>query len=117
MMIKENRYHSTIKSEFKELVGTIVHGGRSVFHLYTIHRLLNLGLLIDFHFKYCLNKTADQYVFIELDLKEHGKVTFRIDTQSDYVNIADELGMNVLEKFYDNFDTGLDDKGKKRSLL
>jgi hypothetical protein len=64
-----------------------------------------------------LNETADQYVFIELDLKEHGKATFRIDTQSDYVNIADEIGMSVLGKFYDSFDTGLDDKGKKRSLL
>ncbi|AMB18625.1 hypothetical protein BH780_gp042 [Bacillus phage Eldridge] len=117
MMIKENKYHSTIKSEFKDLVWSLVFEGRTAYHLYTIHRLLNLGLLIDFQFKYCPNKTADQYVHIELDLKEFGRVTFKINTETDYVVIADDLSIRVLEKFLEDFDTGLDDKAKKRSLL
>lgn len=115
-MIKENKYHGTIKSEFKDLVWNIVHGGRTLFHLYTIHRLLNLGLLIDFQFKYCPNKTADQYIHMELDLKDYGSVYFRIDTQTDYVSIADEVGLEVLNSFLEDFDTELDDKSKKRNL-
>jgi hypothetical protein len=113
MSIKENKYHSTVKLEFRDLVGNILQRGRSVFHMFTIHRLLSLGLLIDFTYEYETNDTPDQYIFIKLDLKEHGTVQFKIDTESNYGSLSDDASKNVLENFLKNFNTGLDDKGRR----
>jgi len=116
MIIKENKYHSTIKVEFRDSVWNMVHSERSLFQVYTIHRLLNLGLIIGFTFDYCANSTPDEYIYIELDLKEHGKVQFRVSTKTNYGSIADEASFHTLEKFLEEFDTGLDEKGKKGIL-
>jgi hypothetical protein len=113
MSIRENKYHSTVKLEFRDLVGNILQRGRSVFHMYTVHRLLSLGLLIDFTYEYETNNTPDQYIFIKLDLKEHGTVQFKIDTESNYGSLADDESKRVLDNFLKNFNTGLDDKGRR----
>jgi hypothetical protein len=113
MGMKENKYHSTVKLEFKSLVDNIVQRSRSVFHMYTIHRLLSLGLLIDFTYEYETNDTSDKYICINLDLKEHGIVKFKIDTDSNYGSVADDLSKQVLDNFLKNFNTGLDDKGRR----
>ncbi|QIW88658.1 hypothetical protein P59_060 [Bacillus phage P59] len=113
MSIKENKYHSTVKLEFRDLIGNIVQRDRSVFHMYTVHRLLSLGLLVDFTYEYTPNSNPDKYIGIELDLKQHGKVNFKIDTESNYGSVADDLSLQVLKNFLKNFDTGLDDKGRR----
>jgi len=113
MLIKENNYHNTVKVEFRDLVGNLINGERTQYHMYTIHRLLQLGLLVDFTFAYCTNRTPDQYVHMELDLKQFGKVYFKINTETDYASIADDVSREVLADFYENYDTGLDGKGKK----
>lgn len=113
MGIGENKYHSTVKLEFRDLMGNILYRSRPIHHMYTIHRLLSLGLLIDFTYHYVLNSTPDKYIGIELDLKEHGKILFQIDTESNYGSVADDLSTKVMENFMINFDTGLDDKGKR----
>ncbi|AIW03349.1 hypothetical protein CPT_Mater192 [Bacillus phage Mater] len=108
--MKGNKYHSTVKLEFRDLVSHLVQRERSVFHMYTIHRLLNLGLLIDFTYDYCTNSTPDKFIHLELDLREHGRVHFQINTESSYGSVSDERSMQVLKDFLVNFDTGLDDK-------
>lgn len=115
MQIAENKYHSTIKQEYKDLVNTLVNSNRNSFHAYTIHRLLSLGLLIDFNFNYIRPVDPDQYVLIELNLKEHGKVLFIIDVKSNYGRVANDDSVAVLRKFLNDFDTGL--TKKKRGLF
>jgi hypothetical protein len=116
MQITENKYHSTIKQEYKSLVDTLVNSNRNSFHAYTIHRLLSLGLLIDFTFSYIRPGDPDQYVSIELNLKEYGMVLFIIDVRTNYGRIGSEESTAVLRKFLDDFDTGLSTKKKKKGL-
>lgn len=116
MHITENKYHHTIKQEYRDLVDTIVNSNRNSFHAYTIHRLLNLGLLIDFTFTY-VRPPEDQYVSIELSLKEHGVVLFVIDVKSNYGRVANDQSNAVLKQFLEDFDTGLEVKKKKRGLF
>lgn len=111
MQIQENKYHSTVKLEFRDLVENMVNRGRTVFHMYTIHRLLSLGLLIDFTYEYTPNVKEDPYVEMEINLQEFGVARFKINTQSNYGSVADDLSMQVLKGFLLNFDTGLDEKG------
>ncbi|AYJ75144.1 hypothetical protein BSP36_057 [Bacillus phage BSP36] len=113
----ENKYHSTIKLEFRDLVDNIVNRGRSLFHVYTIHRLLSLGLLIDFRFTYVPTDSADKHVAIELDLKEHGKVRFNINTVTDYGGLSDGNSRKALEHFLENYSTTLDDIEQKGTKL
>jgi hypothetical protein len=115
MSIVENKYHSTIKVEFRDLVDNIVNSSRQKYHMYTIHRLLSLGLLIDFPFNYVKTEQPG-WVGVELDLKDKGKVLFTIDPDSGYGNIANE-GNITLEHFLQNFDTGCDTLTKRRSLF
>jgi hypothetical protein len=104
MSIRENKYHSTVKLEFRDLVDNIVSRGRSVYHVYVIHRLLSLGLLVDFTYQYIPNQANDNFVYIELDLQEFGKVRFQINTESNYGSVADELSMQILRRFLDDYD-------------
>jgi hypothetical protein len=116
MNIVENKYHSTIKVEFRDLVDNILHSNRDNYHMYTIHRLLSLGLLIDFPFKYVKAKESD-FIWIELDLKDSGKVLFAVNPDSDYGSIADEESKAILIHFLSTFDIGCDTKSKRRSLF
>lgn len=116
MHITENKYHNTIKQEYKDLVDTIVNSNRNSFHAYTFHRLFSLGLLIDFTFTYVRPLDPDQYVTIEVNLKEHGVVVFVIDVRSNYGRIANDESRVVLKRFLKDFDTGLNAK-KKRGLF
>lgn len=114
MDIAENKYHSTIKVEFKDLVDNMVNSSRKKFHMYTIHRLLSLGLLIDFPFKY-LDPSEVGCIGIELDLKESGKAAFLIDPKSEYGRMANKQTEEVLTHFLQHFDTGCDTLKKRRS--
>lgn len=116
MQITENKYHNTIKQEYKDLVDTIVNSNRNAFHAYTIHRLLSLGLLIDFTFSYIRPVDPAEYVSIALNLKEHGVVLFIIDVRTNYGRVANDEGKAVLRKFLKDFDTGLN-VTKKRKLF
>lgn len=116
MSIVENKYHSTIKVEFRDLVDNIVNSKRTSYHIYTIHRLLSLGLLIDLPFKYVKTEQSE-YIGIELDLKESGKALFLVNPDSDYGSVANEGSMTVLTHFLDNFNTGCDLKSKRRKLF
>lgn len=73
-----NKYHDTVKVEFRDLIENIVNSGRKSFHLFTIHRVLSLGLLIDYTFQY---KQLDEpsKIGIELELKGFGKVLFVVE--------------------------------------
>jgi hypothetical protein len=115
--IKENKYHNTVKLEFRSVIGSIVEGDRSLHHMYIIHRLLSLGLLIDFTYEYVQNTDPDQNIYIEMDMNEHGKARFSIDTKSNYGCIADEFSEKVLEDFLNNYDTGLDGGKGVRGFL
>jgi hypothetical protein len=105
--IKENKYHSTVKLEFRGVMGNIVEGGRTSHHMYTIHRLLSLGLLIDFTYEYIQADALDQNVYIEMDMKNYGKACFRIDPKSNYGEVADQRSREVFEDFLDNDSTDL----------
>lgn len=111
MSIVENKYHSTIKVEFRDLVDKFVNSSRKSYHIYTIHRLLSLGLLIDFPFNYVKAENPHS-VAIELDLKEDGKALFIVDPDSDYGNIADENSKQILQNFLQHFDTLCESKNK-----
>lgn len=117
MNIAENKYHSTIKVEFKDLVKNLLFSERTKFHMYTIHRLLSLGLLIDFPFQYIKTQEPDKSVGVELDLKEHGKVTFLVNLESNYGSLASGQCEATLQQFLENFDTSLEfveeSKGRK----
>lgn len=108
MNIAENKYHSTIKVEFKDLVRNIANSERTHFHTYTIHRLLSLGLLIDFPFQYVKNSCCDCKIEVELDLKAYGKVTFRIDPDTNYGYIANESSKEILKDFSETFSTNIE---------
>jgi hypothetical protein len=113
MSIVENKYHSTIKVEFRNLVDNIVNGSRKSYHMYTIHRLLSLGLLIDYPFKYVNADYHNAKVTIELDLKEDGKALFVVDPDSDYGIVKDENSLENLQQFLQHFDTTCEVKTKK----
>lgn len=113
MNIVENKYHSTIKVEFRNLVDNIVNGSRKSFHMYTIHRLLSLGLLIDYPFKYVNADYQNAQVTIELDLKEDGKALFVVDPDSEYGVIKDDDSTVNLQNFLDHFDTTCEVNTKK----
>ena len=117
MNITENKYHSTIRLEFWGLISDIVNQSRSVFHVYTIHRLLSLGLLVDFTFQYLKSDNPDKCVLIELDLKEHGKALFKIDIEANYGKVADKHSMQVLKDFLANYNTKLDTIGQRGTKL
>lgn len=110
MSIVENKYHSTIKVEFRNLVDNIVNSSRASFHMYTIHRLLSLGLLIDFPFKY-VNTDYPNSVTIEIDLKGE-KARFIVDPDSDYGVVADDGSKEILQNFLQHFDTCVKPKKK-----
>ncbi|APZ82518.1 hypothetical protein Goe27_00530 [Bacillus phage vB_BsuM-Goe27] len=116
MNIPENKYHSTIKLEFRDLVDNIVSRGRKVFHVYTIHRLLSLGLLIDFRFAYIPNNDGTT-IIIELDLKEHGNVRFSVNAGTNYGSVLDDVSMKNLTDFLANYNTKLDDIEQKGTKL
>lgn len=101
------KYNDTIKVEFRDLIENLVGSSRTTFHLYTIHRILSLGLLVDFTFQYVRVSEPDKYTGIELDLKEHGKVLFIVDIESNYVHIANENYKTILRDFLSTFDTHL----------
>jgi hypothetical protein len=113
MVIKENKYHSTVKLEFKQVVQSMVEEDRTSYHIYTIHRLLSLGLLVDFTHEYLKNTTDDEYVYIRLDLKEFGNVCFKIDTSINRGGVADERSMQVLRNFVGLYNISLEDTGQK----
>lgn len=117
MHITENKYHSTIKVEFRDLVSSIVNSERSLFHVYTIHRLLSLGLLIDFTFMYQKTDDPNGGITIELDLKEHGKAYFKINAETNYSSLSDERSMQVLKDFLENYSTKLTDGSQKGTKL
>lgn len=116
MNIVENKYHSTIKVEFRDLVDNIVNSERKRFHLYTIHRLLSLGLLIDFPFEY-IKTDEPNIVGLQLDLKEYGKVVFQVDIESNYGSVADEEQIERLRTFANQYDTNIENMQKRRSLF
>ena len=115
MNIVENKYHSTIKVEFRDLVSNIVNSNRSNFHMYTIHRLLSLGLLVDFPFQYVKTEQPDKCIGLELDLKEHGKVIFLVDLESNYGCVANETCKENLQQFSNDFDTCIEEPENKGS--
>lgn len=104
-----NKYQSTIKVEFRDLVSNLVKSKRKSFHLYTIHRLLSLGLLIDFTFQYIKIKEPQECIGIELCLDNFGKVLFIVDVDSNYVRISGD-GKTILENFLNHFDTCISEK-------
>lgn len=117
MPIAENKYHSTVKVEFRDLIENMINSNRKVFHVYSIHRLLSLGLLIDFTFRYVTPPSKNNNdIFIELDLKEYGNVLFNLNTVSNYGGIANTKSMEVLNYFLDNYKP-CQDKPKKRGLF
>ncbi|AMQ66584.1 hypothetical protein BH753_gp102 [Bacillus phage Shbh1] len=98
-----NKYHSTIRVEFRDLIKNLVESSRKNFHIYTIHRLLSLGLLIDFTFRYVKVEECD-CVGIEMDLKNTGKVLFVTDIDSNYVKISNK-DKRVLQSFLEELST------------
>lgn len=117
MGIPENKYHSTIKVEFKDLVQHIVDSDRINFHMYTIHRLLSLGLLIDFPYEYTKSPEPEKLIGVELNLKEHGKVVFLLDIETGYGIVANEENVAVLKNFLEKFGTIADQKQKRKTLF
>ncbi len=112
-----NKYNDTIKVEFRDLIENLVNSSRTSFHLYTIHRILSLGLLVDFTFQYIQVEEPEKYTGIELDLKEHGKVLFVVDIDSNYVHIANDDYKTVLENFLLTFDTCLKKTNRKSRVF
>ncbi|AFQ96312.1 hypothetical protein [Bacillus phage vB_BceM_Bc431v3] len=116
MNVVGNKHQPNLKAEFRDLVGNMINSNRSSYHMYSIHRLLSLGLLMDFTFKYIEAEQSD-WVRIELDLREHGKVVFAINTDSEYGQIEDEDGREVLVHFMENYVTECDRVEKRRSIF
>ncbi|UXQ88917.1 hypothetical protein Thu_57 [Bacillus phage Thurquoise] len=116
MNVVGNKHQPNLKAEFRDLVGNMINSNRSSYHMYSIHRLLSLGLLIDFTFKYIEAEQSD-WVRIELDLRDYGKVVFAINTDSEYGQIEDEDGKEILVHFMENYDTGCDRIEKRRSIF
>lgn len=90
---------------------------RERFHLYTIHRILSLGLLIDFTFSYKKIDESGDYIGIELSLGEHGTMMFNVNIGSDYVKINDDGSKEVLKKFLENYDVELKQKNEGKRIF
>jgi hypothetical protein len=117
MAIDGNKYHSTIKVEFRDLIDNLVQSNRKTFHLYTIHRLLSLGLLVDFTFQYVKVEDPETHIGIELSLDGFGEVLFIVDIESNYVGIASDNYKDVLQNFLDKFDTSLEKQVDKKRVF
>lgn len=102
-MVKE-KYTSTIRVEFKELICNIVESERKTFHIYTIQRILSLGLLVDFTYKYIKLSNPEGSVGLELDLNKYGSVVFILDLDSNYVTLRRQRDREILEKFLEGFE-------------
>jgi len=99
----------TVKTEFKDLIQSLVESNRTRHHLYIIHRLLSLGLLIDFSFRY-RNVSEPNKIGIELDLKEYGQVMFIVDTDTSYAEFASYGCKDLLNNFIVGYNTQLKEK-------
>lgn len=105
--MKVNKYHDTIKLEFKELLRDFIVSKRRTFHCYTIHRALTMGLLIGFTFNYVSHSECQKDIHIDLNLEEYGIVTFYIDIESGYGNILNTENRETVIDFIENFSTEL----------
>lgn len=100
--MKGNKYQDTVKVEFRDLIENLVMSNRKSFHLYTVQRILSLGLLIDFRFNYIKLGNPEQ-VGIELRIPGYGPVIFVVDVDSSYCTIT-EQDKDLLKKFIEKFD-------------
>lgn len=110
-----NKYHDTVKIEFRDLIENIVESNRKHFHLYTIHRILSLGLLIDFTFKYKILDNPEQ-IGIEFTLMGFGKVMFIVDIESGYCSISRD-DKNLLKEFVEKFDINLNMATERKRIF
>lgn len=115
--MKQNKYHDTIKIEFRELMQDFVESKRRTFHGYTIHRALTTGLLIGFTFDYVRNDDCRENVHIKLNLEEFGAVTFYINIDSGYGNVLDAESKETMIQFINQFDTELTKETYQRRRL
>lgn len=111
--MSSSKYKDTVKVEFKSLIDNIVNSSRKSFHLYTIHRVLSLGLLIDFTFHYVQVDNSKERIGIELDLKNHGVALFIVDIETSYVKVSEE-SVDILNSFLKSFGTCLVKKKRKK---
>lgn len=111
-----SKQQPNLKAEFRDLVSNMINSNRTSHHTYTIHRLLSLGLLIDFTFHY-IESDQEDWVRIELDLKQDGKVRFTINTESQYGQVEDEESRKVLVQFLDHFDVGYEKVQKRKGFI
>ncbi|ALA13163.1 hypothetical protein TSARBOMBA_47 [Bacillus phage TsarBomba] len=111
-----SKQQPNLKAEFRDLVSNMINSNRTSHHTYTIHRLLSLGLLIDFTFHYVESDQKD-WVRIELDLKQDGKVRFTINTESQYGQVEDEESKEVLAQFLEHFDVGYARVQKRKGFI
>ncbi|AEW47013.1 hypothetical protein BCP78_0006 [Bacillus phage BCP78] len=111
-----SKQQPNLKAEFRDLVSNMINSNRTSHHTYTIHRLLSLGLLIDFTFHYIESDQKD-WVRIELDLKQDGKVRFTINTESQYGQVEDEESKEVLVQFLEHFDVGYEKVQKRKGFI
>lgn len=114
---QENKYISVVQLEFKEIIENLLSSNRKDFHMFTIHRILSLSLLVDFSFSYVPSDKLREEVCIQLDLGEWGCSHFVVDIDSNYARIRTEEDRGVLEAFIQTYDTRILERGKKRKIF
>lgn len=100
MRQNEKSINAAVRDELMELIGTIVNGDRKQFHIYTIHRLISLGLLNDFHFHY-LECNRPDWIKLQIITPKDRIVKVSIDINSQYGKIEDEESMVVLKELHE----------------
>jgi hypothetical protein len=106
--IKKNIYHDTLKMEFKSLLEGIVESKRREYHVYTVHRVINSGIMLGFHFKYVKSEDPEKYAEVEFYLGESGKISFVINLETQYAILKPEGHKEILKDFVHAYDTRSD---------
>lgn len=99
-----DNFSDTVEFEFRDLLYNIAHGERKKYHMYTIHRLMSLGLLNDYRFSYEKVGNDRNKIAIKIDLKSSGVVTFLLDMETGYASIASKDSLNNINFYLHNFD-------------
>lgn len=116
-MKNKNSYEANLKIDFCSMLCDLISSERTYFHIYYLHRLLSLGLLADFNYRYVKGDDTGVMVGIMLELGIYGEVLFIIDVDENYAEIANKISRDNVIKFIDAFSDRLPLKSNSTDIL
>lgn len=105
-----------MKLEFCDVLSGLISSDRRKYHIYTLQRVLSLAPLLNFDFKYSKTDNPDE-VKVVVDLKEHGKLEFVIDVDTDYGEVVTCNYQEVIKGFLRNYEVSFNEETHRRTPL